>query len=264
MNILQIIRPTDSVNSETIFRILGFPVNNSTLCIILMVFLFAFFCFFVVRKFKIMPGALQTVVEMIYEAIENLILQLTASKRETKMLLPFVGSVFIFVGISNLLGSLPAITNVTFDGKSILRIPTADFNTTFAIALSAIIIIQIMSIKDFGIFGYIGRFLRFKEVYLGFKKGIKSGVISLVDFFVGFLDIISEGAKIISLSLRLFGNIYAGMVLLVVISRIMAYGLPSFLMGIGLMFAIVQAIVFGSLITVYYSLSVRNKSEEDI
>jgi len=264
LNFFQISRPIDSVYSETIFTIAGFKVNNSTIFTVFILFLFALFCFFVIRKFTITPGKTQLIVESIYGLIESLVLQITGSKRETRTILPFIGSLFLFIVVSNLLGSVPVISSITFDGRYILRSPTSDFNTTFALALASIFIIQIISIRDFGIFGYIGKFVKIKELYYGFKKGISAGMFSIVDFLIGFLDIISEIAKVISLSLRLFGNIYAGIVLTSVIFMGMAYILPAVWVGMGLLFGIVQAVVFSALVTAYYVLAVKPKPEEDM
>ena len=262
-NFLQIPRLIDPIYSETIFTIFGFKINNSTIFSIFVLFLFAFICFFVIRKFKIKPGKIQIAIEIIYGLIENFILQITNSKKETKTILPFIGAIFLFVLFSNLLGILPGLTNITYDGKALFRIPTSDFSTTFILAFASFIIIQIISIKDFGIFGYIGKFIKIKELYLGFKNSFKQGALSVVVFFVGFLDIIGEFAKLASISLRLFGNMYAGIVLATVISGIMAYGLPSFLVAIGLLVGIVQAIVFSALITIYYTLAVKINTTKD-
>jgi len=263
LSFLQISRPIDPIYSETIFTIFGYKINNTTLLSIFILFLFAFICFFVIRKFKLKPNKIQIVIEMIYELIENLVFQITGSKRETKIILPFIGSIFLFILFSNLLPNIPGLTSFIYDGKAIFRSPTSDFSTTFSLALAALIVIQIISIKDFGILEYISKFIKIKDLYLGFRKGIKEGMLALINFFVGFLDIIGELAKLFSVSLRLFGNIYAGMVLATVVSGIMAYILPSILQVMGLLVAVVQAIVFTSLITVYYVMAIKTKPEEE-
>ncbi len=260
MNFFQISRPIDSISSETIFRIAGFPINNSTILIFLIALSIIFLCFFIIRRFKLKPDKTQSVIEIIYESIESHLTKLTGSRKEANIILPFIGAIFIFVGISNLLTIVPILTNFTWNGRSILRPPTSDFNTAFGLAVASILIIQLASIKDYGFFGYLGRFLKFKEVYLGFKKGLSEGFISIIEFFIGLLDIVSEIARIISLSFRLFGNMYAGMVLTTVFLGILAYVLPSVLVVTGLLFAVVQAIVFGSLITIFYMLSIKPRS----
>ncbi len=264
ISFLQVPRPIDVIYSETIFMLWGFKITNSTLFSFFILVLFAVLCFFVIRKFKTLPGKAQVLVEIVYEAIEKLILQITGSRNQTNLVLPFAGSLFLFIAAANLLGNIPGLTSITFGGKPLLRVPTSDFSTTLSLAVAAILLIQLMSIKDFGILGYLGRFIRVKEVYRGFKSGFTEGLLSMVDFSIGFLDIISEFAKIISISLRLFGNIYAGMVLTTVIFGMMAYVAPAFLLIMGLMFAVVQAVVFTSLVTVYYSLSVKPTPQEDI
>ena len=263
LNFLQISRPIDLIYSETIFTIAGFQINNSTIFIFLILLLCALFCFYVVTRFTLLPGKIQGAVELVYELIENLVLQITGSKKQTKFILPFVGSIFLFVLFSNLMGILPGLTNITYNGKALLRIPTADFSTTFSLAVASMAVIQIMSIKDFGMLGYVGRFIKIHEVYFGFKDGFTNGMISVVNLFVGFLDIIGEIAKVVSISLRLFGNMYAGIVLATVIGGIMAYVLPVFLVAMGLLVAVVQAIVFTSLVTIYYMLAIRSAPEKD-
>jgi len=263
LDFLQLSRPIDLISSETIFTIAGFKINNSTVFIFLILLLCAVFCFYVVKKFTMLPGKFQAAVELAYELIENLVLQITGSKKETKLILPFVGSIFLFVLFSNVMGTMPGLTNITYNGKALLRTPTADFSTTFSLAVASLAVIQIMSIRDFGVLGYMGRFIKIHEVYAGFREGFKSGMLSVVNFFVGFLDIIGEIAKVLSISLRLFGNMYAGIVLATVIGGIMAYVLPVFLVAMGLLVAVVQAIVFTSLVTIYYMLAIRSAPEKD-
>jgi len=149
-------------------------------------------------------------------------------------------------------------------GSQIFRTPTADFNTTFGLAFGSIFIIQLVGIKEWGLFGHIGKFLQFKEVFLGFKKGFSFGSTALISFFVGLLDIIGEIAKVISLSLRLFGNMYAGEVLTIVLFGSLAYLLPSLWLAMGLLSAVVQAMVFGSLVTVYYAMALKPDEEKNI
>jgi len=260
MNFFQISRPIDPVFSETVFRIAGFPINNSTLFGFFILLLLAFFCFFFISRFAIKPGTIQVIVELLYESMENLLSQITGDKKGARALMPFIGALFVFIGLSNLLGMVPIITSITFDNILIFRSPTSDFNTTFSLAVAAIIVIQLLSIRSFGFLGYLGKFLRFKEVYLGFRKGISDGLVAIINLFVGLLDIIGEFSKAISLSLRLFGNVYAGIVLSTIALGALAYLLPSVWLALGLLFGIVQATVFGSLVAVYYVLAM--KSEE--
>ena len=124
-----------------------------------------------------------------------------------------------------------------------------------------VILTHVASIRDWGIFGHLGKYFKFKEVILGFKKSFGAGMAAIIDFLIGLLDIVSEIAKTISLSLRLFGNMYAGEVLTVVIFAGLAYGLPSAWLAMNLLVAVVQTIVFGSLTAAYYMLAVKPEEE---
>lgn len=258
MNFLQIQREVSGIQPEVIFRPFGYPISNTTLLLLFLALTLFLFSFFGIRKFKLRPSKIQSMVEVVYEGILGLISQITGSRRMSQKILPLIGALLIFIGLSNLITLIvPGLTSITYDGVSIFRTPTSDFNTTFALALGAIILTHVVSIIDWGFFGHVGKFLKFKEIYLGFKKSPGAGVMAIVDFFIGLLDVIGEFAKIIALSLRLFGNMYAGEVLMAIIFGGLAYALPSLWMTMSLLSAVVQAIVFGSLVTAYYALAVK-------
>ena len=199
---------------------------------------------------------------MVYEAMKGLINNLTGNVKYTEKLLPLIGGLFVFIGLSNLIGLIPGIGAITYNGMSIFRTPTNDFNTTFSLALGMILLIQLISLRDWGFFGHLGKYIKLKEVYLGFKKGIGAGFMSLIDVFIGITDIISEIARVISLSLRLFGNMYAGDFLTVILFGAFAYGLPSLWLAMNLLVAVVQAMIFGSLTTIYYVMALKTVEAE--
>ncbi len=193
---------------------------------------------------------------MVYEAISDFLTSIVGKDR-SEFVIPIVGSLFVYIGVSNLIGIIPGLTSFTYGGHEIFRVPTTDFNTTVGLAIGSVIFLQVVSIMDFGLFGHFGKFFKFKEVFLGFKKGIGAGLMAFIDLFVGIIEFIGEFARIISLSFRLFGNMYAHEVLAVVIMGAFAYVLPAVWSTMGLLVGVVQALVFGSLIAVYYSLSIK-------
>lgn len=259
MNFFQIERPISPVSSEVVFSIFDYPISNTTLLILFIALLLLAVSLLFIKKFKINPNSKkQTAVELLYELVFNLINQVTGNKNLTLQLFPIAGAVFFYILISNLIGTfLPGLTSITYEGVVMFRTPTSDFNTTFGLALGAIILTHVASIRDWGFFGHMGKFLQFKEIYHGFKKSTGEGFMAIVGFFVGLLDIVGEFAKIVALSLRLFGNLYAGEVLLMVIFGGLAYFLPVLWMTLSTFSGIVQAVVFCLLFTAYYSLSVK-------
>ena len=258
MNFLQIKRDTAGIDPEIIFSIGGFPISNTTLLLLLIAIVLFLFSFFKIRKFKIKPTKVQALTEILYEGIVGLINQITGSAKLSKRILPIIGTLLVGIGIANLVTLVvPGLTSITFDGVSIFRTPTADFNTTFSLALACVILTHIVSIVDWGFFGHVGKYLQFAEIYKGFRQSPSKGGLALVGFFVGILDVIGEFAKVVALSLRLFGNMYAGEVLMIVIFGGLAYLLPSLWIAMSLLTAVVQALVFGLLVAAYYTLAVK-------
>ncbi|NCC70101.1 F0F1 ATP synthase subunit A [bacterium] len=254
---LRFFRDKPEIQPEIIFSIGDFPVTNSLLLTLLIIIFIIIFVVYLNKKISEKPKNIQNIFEYLYESMINMTTQITGSKLISENIFPLIGSLFVFIALSNLITFLiPGLSSITYNSISLFRTPTNDFNMTFAISLSIILFIQIQSIKSYGIFGYLGRFLKFKEVFIGFRKGISSGLQAFIDFFVGLLDIVSEIAKIISLSLRLFGNIYAGEVLATLIFGAFAYGLPTIWAIMSLLTAVVQSIVFGALVAAYYSGSI--------
>lgn len=254
---LQIKGEVPDVRPDVVFHAFGWPISNTALQILLILILAILFCVLVIRRFKVEnPGKFQTAVEGLYESMVGFTKQITGSESKARDILPIILSLFIFVGVSNLINVIPGLTSFTYNGVTLFRTPTSDFNTTFSLALALIIFIQITALTRLGVFKYIGQFVRIKPIFVGFKKGVGEGFTAIIEFFVGFLDIISELAKIFSLSLRLFGNIYAGEVLLVMMFGALAFVLPSLWMTLSLFFGIIQAIVFGALAAAYYASSV--------
>lgn len=261
--IFRIQRDITAVTPDSIIMIGNFKITNSTMTSILILLLMVAFCVFAIRKYKIKPSKSQSLVEILVESMLDLIGQITGSVKYAKVLFPLIASLFIYIGISNLISIIPGLMSITFNNYPIFRSPTSDFNTTFGLALGSVFLTNIISIKDWGFFGHIGKFLKFKDVFIGFKGGIKSGMMSIIDFAIGLLDIVGEIAKVVSLSLRLFGNMYAGEILAGLILGAFAYVIPLLWTAMSLLSGIIQAIVFGSLTTAYYMLAVKMKEGEE-
>ncbi len=258
MNFLQIKGGIPGIEPEILFKVFGYPVASSTLFIFFILVMFLVLGILFSKKLKMIPSGIQSVLEMIYEAISDFISSIVGKDR-ADVVIPIIGSLFVYIGVSNLIGIIPGLTSITFGGVSIFRVPTTDFNTTVGLAVASVLFLQIVSIMDFGVLGHFGKFFKFKELFLGFKKGIGPGLLSFIDLFVGIIEFIGEFARIISLSFRLFGNMYAHEVLAVVIMGALAYALPAVWSMMGLLVGVVQALVFGSLIAVYYSLSIKTE-----
>jgi F-type H+-transporting ATPase subunit a len=264
MDFLSIKSEIPGVAPEKLFEIWGWPVSNSFLESVLILVIFVALGLYIKFTFKQKASKPQAFIEVFYEWLVGLISQITGDKERAKTVLPLVSSIFLFIALSNIIGIIPGLSSFTYDGASMFRTPTTDFNTTFGLALGMIVIINIMSLYDYGFFGFVGKYIQLGEVWKGFRGGLKSGLFSLVSFGIGLLDIISEFAKIVSLSLRLFGNVYTGEVLIVVIFGALAYVAPGLWSVVSVFFGLVQAVVFSALVTAYYSQARKPKEMETL
>jgi F-type H+-transporting ATPase subunit a len=134
------------------------------------------------------------------------------------------------------------------------RAPSSDLNLTFALAITTMVLVQVFGLWERGI-GYIGHFIRIDAFA---KKGLWLG---LIDFFVGILELISEIAKIISFSFRLFGNIFAGEVILIVIPSLVSLFLVLLFFGLEIFVGLIQAFVFFILSLVFYAIATSHHEE---
>lgn len=256
-------REISNIGPEAVAMIGDFKIVNSTLMIVFIALLLLVVYFVWVRRFQERPEGAQSFMEVLYESIASFVDQITGNRFMSEKILPIIATLFIFLGISNLIGLIPGLTSITIGEVPLFRSPTADFNLTFTLALGAVVAIQFASMKKYGIFTHIGQYLRFGHVFQSFKKGLKEGFMSMIDFAIGILDIIGEIAKVVSLSLRLFGNIYAGEVLAIILVGAFAWIVPATWTAMGVLVGIIQALVFGSLVTAYYTLAMSNEVESE-
>lgn len=241
-----------------------FSIATSTITTLFILFLFIVLCRFVMKA-KLIPSTFQHLMELFYEAILGFITSIVGSKDRATRVIPYVGAIMMYLLVANLLPMVPFINSfyISIEGEHVplLRGATTDFNTTFGLALAVIFIMQLVGIKEQGLFKYLSHFIQIRQVIQGFRKSMGEGMIAVVSFLVGLIEIISEFAKILSLSLRLFGNLFAHEVLTVILLGAFAFGVPAIWMGMGLLVGVVQSVVFVALVTVYYSLVLKKEDK---
>jgi F-type H+-transporting ATPase subunit a len=268
------------------------PVTNALLTSFILSAVILLVAFLVGRSLKLRPSGMQNVVEAIIEALDNLVHQ-TATRTWAPRFFPICATIFIFLLASNWFGILgPALgsigiihasdhgsltaDDITFlrgDAEQVLadhaahggdahhsvdeahfvivpllRAPSSDLNLTLALALITMFLVQVFGFWSRG-FGYLGQFLRFKSLK---TKGFTMG---LVDIFVGLIEGLSEFAKVISFSFRLFGNIFAGEVVLIVITGLVSLLLVVVFFGLEIFVGLVQAFVFFILAAAFFHLA---------
>lgn len=219
-----------------------------------------------VSRSRLIPSKFQHVMELFYEAVLGFIMQILGTREKAKKVLPFVGAFMTYLLIANLLPMIPFLNSfyliVGGEHVQLFRGATTDFNTTFGLALAVVVSMQIIGMREQGVFGYLSHFIQIKQVVKGFRQGLGAGMTSLVSFLVGLIEIIGEIAKTLSLSLRLFGNMFAHEVLTVILLGAFAFGVPAIWMGMGVLVGVVQSVVFVALVTVYYSLVLKKDGKD--
>ena len=187
------------------------------------------------------PKSLQNIFEAITEWFLNFINGVTRSEKLTKEIFPLITTFFIFIVSANFLGLIPGFLGsfILKTGKKsidLFRSPNSDWNTTLALALISVFSIQYFGIRNLGLKKYLQRFFNFTNP---------------LKLFVGLFEIISDFTKILSLSLRLFGNVLAGEVLLTVTAFVLPYFLPLPFMGLELFVGLIQSFIFATLSLVF-------------
>ncbi len=244
-----------SISAEPIFHVGSLTITNSMLTtwivtgiLILLVYLFS-------RQIKATgrPGRLQSFIEFIIEGLSGIV-ESMVGKAKTKIFFPLIGTFFIFILFSNWSGLLPGAGTIGFHGElhgasvfiPYFRAPTADINTTLALGLISMIMVQFFGLRYLGV-GYLKKFFNFS---------------SPINFFVGVLELLSDVSKIISFAFRLFGNIIAGEILLLVMGFLVPVLGPTPFIGLELFVGFIQALVFMMLSTVFINMATLGHGDE--
>ncbi len=242
-----------SISAEKIFSFGGFPVTNSMLTSVVVSGLLIAFAVWVRATLKPTnrPTGIQNLAEMIVEALYNLVQGVTNNTEKTKKFFPLIATFFLFILLQNWMGLLPGAGTIGFkDAEGILvpyfRAGTADINMTLALALISVASIQIFGVTYLSI-GYFSKFINFSNP---------------LNFVVGLLEIVSEFSRIISFAFRLFGNVFAGEVLLVVMTALTKIIAPMPFYGMEIFVGFIQALVFAMLSLVLFNIATIGHGEE--
>jgi len=249
--------------AEPIFYLGNFPVTNAYINSTLAVVFFLVAGFYLRNKTAMVPKGIQNFAEGVLEFILSYVDQVTHDRKKSLRFLPIVGGLFLFILVSNWMGLIPGTGSfgryLLIHGEvelvPFLRPANSDLNMTVAMAVFAVVTSHILGIAAIGFFKYANKFIKLGDLVTGFRKGGSHILVAVIEFAVGFLEIISEVAKMVSLSLRLFGNVFAGEVLLTVLASLIAFLVPLPFMLLEILVGLVQATVFAMLTLVYLTMA---------
>jgi F-type H+-transporting ATPase subunit a len=233
-----------SLAAPKIAHIGSFGISNSMLLGWIATAVIAVCAIVVGRKNSLIPQGFRNFIEMVVEYLYKTVNEVIGDEKKTKKYLPLLATIFIFVVINNWMGLLPGIGSIGInelkEGEHVLvpifRGANADLNTTLALAIVAVISVQVFGVAAVGTAKYAKKFFNFSNP---------------INFFVGGLELISEFSKMISFSFRLFGNIFAGEILLMVIAYLVPVIVPLPFFVLEIFVGLIQGLVFMMLTLVF-------------
>ncbi len=270
---IETITHESTLYAEPVYPVGSFQITNALLTSWIAVIILIIIAIALRRKLAEVPKGIQNFFEIILDGALGLCDQITGNREITNKVFPLAISVFFFVLINNWLGVLPfggfGLVE-TGGGKSafipFVRSGTADINTTLALSLMAVIGANIFGIVSIGIWKTFNKYVNLKAIG-GIPGKVKADpmvlVVAPVTFFVGVLELVGEFAKVASLSFRLFGNVFAGEVLLLSMSALLAYGLPIPFLFLEIFVGVIQAFIFAVLVLLYFTIAAQDHDEHE-
>jgi F-type H+-transporting ATPase subunit a len=258
----------------------GIPITDSMILTYIVLAVIIIVAVAATRNMKLVPTGLQNTVETVVEFLYTF--GQSVDRKNVGKFFPIYATIFIFFLFSNFSGLVPGVSNIgvcapehaageahaegeakaekiwidTLPGSCaegtklvpFLRSPSTDLNVTFAYALVAVFMVQYFGFQALGL-GYLTKFFNFKEGAMG--------------TFVGIMELISEFVRIMAFAFRLFGNLFAGKTVIVVMTFLFPYLLPLPFYGLEVFVAVIQAVIFAVLTLVFMSLAVVAHGHDD-
>ena len=204
---------------------------------------------------RLIPGRFQALVETLFEAALNFCESVVGREMGRKVF-PVIATIFFFVLFNAWLALFPfyQFAGFVMDGElkaHLLRSAGTDLNMPLALALISFVFVEYWGFRAHG-FGYLKKFFALGNLFRLRPSG-------LIDAFVGFLELISEFVRIVSFTFRLFGNMTAGEILVVMITFLVPFVAAEFVFGLELLVGLIQAIIFAALTLVFLSVAVAHE-----
>ena len=265
---LSVPQPHPELPAEVVFHIGGFPITNSVIGAWVTIAFVVLGSFVITRRLRIMPRRWQALLEFALGALLNFC-QSVAGEKNGRLFFPLVTTIFLFVIFNAWLSLLPGFGSIlvhTAEGEAhLLRGANTDINMPLALALVSFVFVEYYGLRVLGI-RYLGKFINIggflKGVRLLFRGKVKESfsgmMMGAIDMFVGVLEGLSEFIRIISFTFRLFGNMTAGEILLLIIAFLVPFVAIEIFYGLELLVGFVQALIFAGLTLIFATVAVTH------
>jgi len=268
---LSVPRPDPHLPAETAFHLFGVPIANSVIGAWITIVVLVGLSYLVTRRIKLIPNRLQSAFEFLIGWLYDFC-KSVAGEENGRRFFPVVATIFLFVVFNAWLSLIPGFGSITIgtaEGEvHLFRGANTDINMPLALAFISFIFVEYFGLKSLGI-RYLRKFINvgqfFRSVGLIIKGKLRAGlsglVIGVINIFVGFLETLSELVRIISFTFRLFGNMTAGEILLLVAAFLIPWVFPLPFYGLELLVGFVQALIFGGLTLVFLTVAVTHHGD---
>jgi F-type H+-transporting ATPase subunit a len=238
------------LKAEHLGSVFGFPITNSLIMAWVVMALLIGGAYLFSRSLSIVPGRLQATVEWAFEGALAYMAEVLGSEKLARRFFPLVATLFIFIACINEIEFFPGVGSLGLvragEFLPVFRAPTTDLNFTLALAMIAFFTIEVTGIATLGFFNYAKKYVNLH---------------SPIGFAVGLIEFVSNLGRLISFSFRLFGNIFAGEVMVLVAGYFLPYILPAPLMGFEMFIGLIQALVFAMLTLFFIKLAIVDPHE---
>ena len=242
-----------SIAAEKLFMLGTLPLTNALFIGVLVSVLLVLITQRALTRWQSVPRGLQNVSEIVIDGVLGLLESIMQDRNMARKFFPLIATIFLFILLSNWIGLLPGLGTVGLAHENaaghatiipFLRSTSADLNFTLGLSLFVVITIQVTGILALGIGGYAKKFF-----VSPFHKPYVVGTL------MGILELVSEFAKILSFAFRLFGNVFAGEILLTVMLHLVPYFIPLPFLFLEIFVGFIQAAVFAMLVAVFLKMA---------
>jgi F-type H+-transporting ATPase subunit a len=273
LSFLEIDKPHPELPPEVVFQIFGFPITNSIVGAWFTIVFLVVFSWAISRRLKLIPGRLQSAFEYILGSLYDFC-QSVAGEINGRKFFPLVATIFLFVAFNAWLSLIPGfgsyeVLNPEGHHVHLFRGANTDFNLPLALAFVSFFMVLFFGLKTMG-FRYLELYVNFRQFAKGLgqlvrgklKAGLSGVGLGVIDLVVGGLEFLSHVIRIVSLTLRLFGNMTAGEILLLVTAFLIPwlFALPFY--GLELLVGFLQALIFAGLTLVFLTMATAGHGEE--
>ncbi len=231
-----------SLKPEVLFQLGPLPITNSMVAAYSVSLFLIILTFIGTRRLKTVPGKLQLLLETAIVGAYDFVQNTTRNERLTKHIFPIFTTLVLFFWTANMANFIPGLLAIKFNGVHIYRPALADYALVVSLAIAMFLFAQYTIIRFAGFKIYLKKYLNFS---------------SPIAFFVGILEFIGEFARIISLSFRLFGNIFSEEVLMIVMLALAPFLAPLPFILLGLLTSTIQAVLFPMLVLLFLNIAVE-------